>query len=241
MRTLGLLMVGVFACAIGLTLLDTTGVTFTNGILTGLWNAANLLTTLGDFTDFNVKQQVFMFGAMFLFIVIGGYGITQLTGLLSSEEVMAYRENRVAERSLDGLNGHVIVIGFGPLGEQVAARLAAAGTPFVVVESDSELAARAAGLDYLVVEGDASVDDAAVKRARVETADALILAIVEPDRKLSMTLIAHSHNPHLKIITTGLNAHRADLLKRAGATTVVIAEDLVASAMIEQLSTPNHR
>lgn len=66
-----------------------------------------------------------------------------------------------------------------------------------------------------------------------------MVAIDEPDRKLSMTLIAHSHNPRMKIIATGLNAHRAALLQRAGASAVVIAEDLIAAAMVEQLSMPS--
>lgn len=98
-----------------------------------------------------MKQRVFMFAAMFLFIAIGGYAIAQLTGPLSNEEVMVYRENRIVERSLEGLTGHIIVIGFGPLGEQVTARLRDAGTGFVVVESDDALAARAAGFGYLIV------------------------------------------------------------------------------------------
>ena len=49
-----------------------------------------------------------------------------------------------------------------------------------------------------------------------------------------MTLIAHSHNPHLKIIATGLNAHRAALLQRAGVSAVVIAEDLIAAAIVNR-------
>ena len=47
----------------------------------------------------------------------------------------------------------------------------------------------------------------------------------DPDRKLSITLMAHSRNPKLKIAVTGANSPRGALLHRAGASQVVITDD----------------
>ena len=58
----------------------------------------------------------------------------------------------------------------------------------------------------------------------------------DPDRKLSITLIAHSRNPKLKIAVTGANSPRGALLHRAGASQVVIADDLIADALVDRLS-----
>ena len=58
----------------------------------------------------------------------------------------------------------------------------------------------------------------------------------DPDRKLSITLMAHSRNPILKIAVTGANSPRGALLHCAGASEVVIPEDLVAAALVDRLS-----
>ena len=71
------------------------------------------------------------------------------------------------EHKLDDLDNHVIVIGFGALGRLVAGRLHDAGEQVVVIDRADDLAAQASDLGYLVVQGDAGVDDAALDRAGI--------------------------------------------------------------------------
>jgi voltage-gated potassium channel len=80
------------------------------------------------------------------------------------------------------------------------------------------------------------VDDAALDHAGVERAKALVVTTEEPDRKLSITLMAHSRNPKLKIAVTGANSPRGALLHRAGASQMVITDDLIADALVDGLS-----
>ena len=140
------------------------------------------------------------------------------------------------ERELDRLTNHVIVIGFGALGQLVAGRLQDAGERVVVIDRADDLAAQASSLGYLVVQGDAGVDDAALDHAKIEQAKALVVTTEDPDRKLSITLMAHSRNPNLKIAVTGANSSRGALLRSAGASEVVITEDLIATALVDQIN-----
>jgi voltage-gated potassium channel len=71
---------------------------------------------------------------------------------------------------------------------------------------------------------------------RVERAKALVVTTEDPDRKLSITLMAHSRKPKLKIAVTGANSPRGALLHRAGASQVVITDDLIADALVDRLS-----
>ena len=105
-----------------------------------------------------------------------------------------------------------------------------------VIDRDDDLAAQASDLGYLVVQGDAGVDDAALDHACVERAKALVVTTEDPDRKLSITLMAHSRNPKLKIAVTGANSPRGALLHRAGASQVVVTDDLIADALVDRLS-----
>ena len=202
----------------------------------GLWNALNLVTTLGELTGLDEREKVFMMATMIAFLVIGGYAVSNLTGVLSSDAVVAFRENKNMEHKLDSLANHVIVIGFGALGRLVAGRLHDAGEQVVVIDRVNDLAAQASNLGYLVVQGDAGVDDAALDHAGVERAKALVVTTEDPDRKLSITLMAHSRNPQLKIAVTGANSPRGALLHRAGASQVVITDDLIAGALVDRLS-----
>jgi hypothetical protein len=236
LHIVGLLLVTLGVCAIGLIALDSSGQSLSAKIFRGLWNALNLVTTLGDLTDLDEREKVFMMGTMIAFLIIGGYAVSSLTGILSSDAVMALRENKRMEHKLDNLANHVIVIGFGALGRLVADRLHDAGVQVVVIDRGDDLAAQASCLGYLVVQGDAGVDDAALDHAGVERASALVVTTEDPDRKLSITLMAHSRNPQLKIAVTGANAPRGALLHRAGASQVVITDELIADALVNRLS-----
>jgi voltage-gated potassium channel len=235
LHTMGLLLAALAVCAIGLVVLDSSGERLPAKVLRGLWNALNLVTTLGDFTNLDWREKIFMMATMGAFLMIGGYALSRLTGILSSDAVMALRENRTMERQLGRLADHVIVIGFGPLGRLVAGRLRDAGEQVVVVDRAAELAAQASGLGYLVVQGDAGLDDAVLDHSGIERARALVVTTEDPDRKVSITLTAHARNPKLKIAVTGADSPRAGLLHRAGASEVVITDDLIADALVDRL------
>ena len=142
---------------------------------------------------------------------------------------------RVLEPRFDRLGNHVIVIGFRALGRLVAGRAHEAGEQVVVVDRGDDLAAQASDLGYLVVRGDAGVDDAVLDRSGLVQARALVVTTEDPDRKLPITLMAHSRNPKLKITVTGANSPRGALLHRAGASEVVITDELIAGALVDRL------
>jgi voltage-gated potassium channel len=97
------------------------------------------------------------------------------------------------------------------------------------------LATQASSLGYLVVQGDAGADDSVFEHSRVEYAKSLVVTTEDPDRKLSITLMAHSRNPKLKIAVTGANHSRGALLQRAGASEVVMMDDVLAGALVDRL------
>jgi voltage-gated potassium channel len=85
------------------------------------------------------------------------------------------------------------------------------------------------------VQGDAGMADEVLDHSRIEQAKALVVTTEDPDRKLSITLMAHSRNARLKIAVTGSSASRAALLHHAGASEVVVTEDLIAGALVDRL------
>jgi len=235
LRVVALLQATLGACSLGLFVLDSSGDPLGEQALRAIWNALNLVTTLGDFDSLDERTKVFMMVTMVAFMIVGGYAISSLTGIFSSATMIALRENRRMQQQLDRLANHVIVGGFGPVGRLVAQQMQQAGAQVVIVERNEEMAAEASNLGYLVVQGDAGANPVALEGARVGQARALVVTTDNPDRKLSITLMAHSCNPQLKVLVTGANASRGDLLRHAGASEVVLIDELVASALVNRL------
>ena len=89
-----------------------------------------------------------------------------------------------------------------------------------------------------MVQGDAGVDDEVFASAGLDRARALVVTIEEPDRVVAITLMAHAINPNLAIAVTVPNRARGALLKRAGATQIIVADDIVAGALVGSLAPP---
>jgi hypothetical protein len=64
LHIVGLLLVTLAVCAIGLIALDSSGQPLPAKMFRGLWNALNLITTLGDLTDLDEREKVFAMTTM---------------------------------------------------------------------------------------------------------------------------------------------------------------------------------
>jgi voltage-gated potassium channel len=234
-RALGLLLLLLMIVATGLTLLDNSNAPLSTKVFHALWDGVNLVTTLGDFSDFDERQKIFMLAAMLATMLVAAFAISMLTGLLSGDDVMVYRENRAMERKLEQLANHVVVVGFRSLGESVAERLRAAGETVLVLATDKAIAERASDRGHLVLLGARDVFDDVLRHARLERAKAMIVTSPDANDNLAITLMAHTLNPSLRIIVPGENDLRRTLLKNAGASEVVIMDDVLANAMVGKL------
>jgi Trk K+ transport system NAD-binding subunit len=156
--------------------------------------------------------------------------------MLSGDDVMAYRENRVLERKLEQLANHVVVVGFHSLGELVAKRLHEAGETVLVLVGDRDQADRAADSGHMVVLGSPNAFDDVLKRARLESAKAMVVTTPDSNNNLAITLLAHTLNASLAIAVPSENPLRKRLFESAGASNVVIADDIIANVLISKLT-----
>lgn len=237
-HTIALLFALLAVSAVGLIVFDQSRAPFPDKLFTALWNGVNLITTLGAFTDFNPHQKVFMLMAMIAAVLVGGFAVSRLTGMLSGDDVMFYRENRVMERKLEGLANHVVVVGFHSLGEKVASRLRDAGQTVLVLVADEFQADRAADSDHMVLLGSVESFDDVLRRARLDSAKAMVVTTPDGNNNLAITLLAHTINASLVISVPGENPLRKGLLESAGASGVVIADEIIAGALVGKLAIP---
>jgi voltage-gated potassium channel len=173
---------------------------------------------------------------MFATLLIGGIAVSRLTGMLSGDDVMVYRENRLMERKLEQLANHVVMVGFHSLGELVANHLHEAGEAVLVLVGDQNQADRAADSGHLVVLGSPGAFDGVLRRARLDSAKAMVVTTPDSNNNLAITLLAHTLNASLAISVPGENPLRKGLFKSAGASDVIIPDELIANALVSKLT-----
>src|SRR5919197_4540038 len=131
----------------------------------------------------------------------------------------AYSERKV-RRTIDGLNEHAIICGFGRVGRRVAAEFEASGKPYVVLDHNTDALDAARELGALVVEGDGTNDDD-LRSAGIERALALVASADSDESNLFITLSARALRPDLRIVARASVDATARKLKLAGADQVI--------------------
>lgn len=132
------------------------------------------------------------------------------------------------------LSGHTVLVGHGRVGSLVADALAAAGTPFLVIEdADVPLAAlRARGTETLV--GNAA-DPEVLAAANLGAARRLVLAIPNAFEAGQVVQQAKVANPSIEIVARAHSDAEVEHLASLGASTVIMGEREIARGIVERI------
>jgi voltage-gated potassium channel len=130
-----------------------------------------------------------------------------------------YTERKL-RRTIESLEGHAIICGFGRVGRRVASEFDAMETPYVVVDRNPDSVQVARELGSLVVEGDGTNDDD-LRRAGIERARALVASVDSDEANLFITLSARAMRPDLTIVARAALDSTARKLALAGANQVI--------------------
>jgi len=117
-------------------------------------------------------------------------------------------------------SGHVVIAGFGRVGGAVAARLQAAGIPFVAVDLNPHRIAEARASGHPVYYGDISRPEI-LAALNVETARSLVLTVDKPATTAQLVAMVSYIFPNLKVYARAQDKAHANELRKMGAHIVV--------------------
>jgi voltage-gated potassium channel len=207
-----------------LLLLGTLGYMAVEGwsLFDALYMTAITITTVGyrEVHPLTPHGQIFT-----IFLALGGvftifYAATELVRGVVSGEVRHVLGRQRMERSLAGLNNHLVVCGYGRMGRLVCRDFSSRGLPFVLIDRSEELL-RGFDLPHgVALAGDATSDDV-LKRAGVERARSLVTVAASDADNLYITMSARFLNERLFIVARAENEEAEKKLVRAGANRVV--------------------
>jgi voltage-gated potassium channel len=139
------------------------------------------------------------------------------------------------------LSGHILIAGYGKTGSEAVDELIARGTEparFVVIDSDPDAIARAHACGCTVLQGDAT-RDAVLHDARIDKAEAMIIAAGRDDTSILITLSARHLVASLPISVIVREEDNEFPARAAGATTVVNPVSF-AGLLLASSCTGNH-
>ncbi len=132
------------------------------------------------------------------------------------------------------IKDHVIVCGFGIVGEKVVDMLVEKGISFVIIENDAQAASRIRELGYNIVEGDATTSKA-MKEASIESAKAIAIVMDNDAKNLFAVLTARDLNGKIFIATRATDAFVKEKLVEAGADYVVLPQRSASREIMDEL------
>jgi voltage-gated potassium channel len=155
-------------------------------------------------------------------VIIAGFGClayagAMITGLFTSGEVADHLHKSRTTRMRHDTKDHVIVVGFGRVGQSVAQAVAELGHPCVVMDRNADREALIAKAGLIPCIGDATSEVDLIE-AGIERAVALVAAAEEDAVNLVITLTARAMRKDLRIISR-VNEHAwQDRIVHAGAS-----------------------
>jgi voltage-gated potassium channel len=152
-----------------------------------------------------------------------------------------YRERLRAkriQRIMNDMNNHVIVCGYGRVGEKAVQELQDHSHEVVIVESNEELVKKLRDAGVHVLAGDATEDENLIN-AGLDRARALITTLPDDAQNLYVVLAAKERRNDLLLISRASNSNAVSKLKVAGAQNVIMPDQVGGAHMASLVAIPD--
>ncbi|MBE9157971.1 potassium channel protein [Nodosilinea sp. LEGE 06152] len=178
-----------------------------------------------------------------IFVIVAGalsvaYTVSGFVQMITEGEIHRALHVKRMTKEIADLEDHVIICGFGRIGQLVARKLKRDRQPFIIVDNDMERVALAKEQGYLIYQGNAT-DEAALEAAGILRARSLATVLPNDAANVFITLTAREMNPNLMILARGEMPSTEKKLRLAGANHVVLPASISALRMAHLISHPS--
>ena len=173
-----------------------------------------------------------------------------LVGMLSMAYTLGMLIQAIVEGQLDKVMGdkrmkkeihkmkeHVIICGFGRIGQNLSHRLARHHVPFIVIDPNAEMVAIAKSHGFLCLEADAT-DETVLRSVGIDRASTIVFGIQSDPDNVFLTLTVRNMNPTITIIARGEHPRTEKKLLQAGADQVVMPAIIGAERIADIIIAP---
>lgn len=229
---------------LGITLIGMLGFRFIEGYswIDALYMTIITISTVGFGEVEPLSTAGRIFASFFVIINVGvlSYALAAFSYYVIEGKIFKNMHEAQIRRTINQLEGHTIVCGFGRYGHEIIQHLRQHGQAFVLLDSNEEKFEDLRGEDqellYLV--GDATHDEL-LEEAGIARAGSMITALGDDSDNLFIVLSARQLNPKLRIISRAKEVRTRKKMLRAGANHVIMPEQIGGFYMATLINKPN--
>ncbi len=204
-----------------------------------VWMVVVTISTTGhaERSGFGPGMQIFTVFVILFGMTASVYTFSGFFQLVLEGELDRVLGRRRMTRDIQQLSGHVVVCGYGRMGEHLVNDLRGQALPVVVVDNDPQTVDLAIADGLLCVLGDAT-EEAMLESVRVRHAKTLVTALPSDADCVFITLTARDMNPSLQIIARAEQRSTEKKLRQAGANRIVMPTIAGAKQMVRMITRP---
>ena len=181
-------------------------------------------------------------GFTILVIIAGAlsvaYTVAGFVQMVTQGEIRRALHIRQMTQDIQNLTNHVIVCGYGRMGQMLAQKLKADQQNFIILDRDPDRISAAESQGYLVYLGNAT-DEEQLKAVGIERARVLSTVLPDDAANVFISLTARELNPKLMIVARGTLPSSEKKLRLAGADQVILPATIGALRMAYLISHPH--
>ena len=207
--------------------------------LESIWLVVVTISTVGfsESSQSSPALQIFTICVILLGVSAAVYTCGGFIQMALEGEVENLLGKRRMTKEISKLDGHVIICGFGRLGQDLANQLRHRRLPYVVIDLDSERTELACETSGLSLQGDATSEQV-LQEANLKSAKALVTALPSDAENVFITLTARNLRPDIQIIAKSEQESSCRKLRQAGADKIVMPHRVGAQQMERMISRP---
>lgn len=184
------------------------------------WTIVTITTVgFGDFAPETMIGKIFSIGLIISGVSVILYTFTAIGRNIIEGRVREYFSMREKEKEISDLEDHLVICGFGSVGQAIFEKLEDREEKIVIIDNNENLLRQEASENLYII-GDATEEDV-LEQANVDKAKGLFAALPNDSENILVTLSARELNTDLKIIARANSREVDKHLYRAGAESVV--------------------
>jgi voltage-gated potassium channel len=205
--------------------------------VSALWLTTVTISSVGfsETPSSSPAIQLFTVAVIVFGMSSAAYAFGGFVQMLLEGEFDELRGLRRMTRGIENLSDHVIVCGFGRIGEVLSSDLKHNRSEFVVIDGNEERFEIAKSLGYLCIRGDATSDETLLQ-AGIERAKTLVSSLPSDADNVFITLTGRTLAPDIQILSRAEHPTTEKKLLQAGASKVIMPA-IIGAHRLERLIT----